>query len=872
MKDFQLQIPIDEKIEPVVQSVRRIPFSLREKLEKKLLELENNDIIERVNSPSRWVSPVVVVPKGDDDIRLVIDIRRSNTAAKRVRHPIPTVDEVLYDLNGSTVYSKLDISNAYHQLELHPDSREVTTFITHVGMFRYKRLLQGVSCASEMFQKVLEQVLQNCPGTRNIMDDIIVHAPTKDEHQKCLENVLRVLHEKGFTLNSSKCQFEMSKVTFMGNVLSEHGVGPTESKVRDVLNARAPRNAAEVRSFLGLVNFNARYIQNLASISEPMRRLTRKNVRFKWGREEQNSFDTLKQKLASAEILGYFDINAKTQVVTDASPYGLSAVLTQRQGNDYRVICYASRSLTDVERRYSVTEKECAGVIFGVERFHTYLHGIDFELVTDCKAVQYIFAPKSKPSARIERWVLRLQGYRYTMRHVPSRENISDCLSRLLADDKEKRMSYFIDDDNYILNIARAATPEAVTTREIEKASRYDPEMSSIRDCLMYGLWYKIPFKEYLIVKNELSAIGFLVLRGTRIVVPKELRSKILEAAHSGHPGIVSMKQSLRTRVWWPQIDQDIEKYCKSCHGCQLEGPPAPPEPLKPTELPSGPWEYLACDLLGPLPTGEHLVVVIDFYSRFMEIEIVKSTTSENIATVLMKMFARHGTCFLLRTDNASYFTSDYFKSFLKEHGIKLTHSTPLAPNQNGQVERQMSSIMKRIRIAIAEKRNWKHELQTYLLMYRSSPHATTGVSPAELLYGRKIRTKVPCLQEYGKFDLSDQSVRDRDCEKKEKSKQYTDQKRNAVENSISVGDLVLLRNKKKDKTDTRFSSKPYTVTQKHGNSVTIERDGVQYNRDVTHLKKYETPFSENTSHEKKKCMSKKPEKYKDYVCENEYS
>ncbi|XP_053385838.1 uncharacterized protein LOC123539936 [Mercenaria mercenaria] len=257
MKDFQLQIPIDEKIEPVVQSVRRIPFSLREKLEKKLLELENNDIIERVNSPSRWVSPVVVVPKGDDDIRLVIDMRRSNTAVKRVRHPIPTVDEVLYDLNGSTVYSKLDISNAYHQLELHPDSREITTFITHVGMFRYKRLLQGVSCASEMFQKVLEQVLQNCPGTRNIMDDIIVHAPTKDEHQKCLENVLRVLHEKGFTLNPSKCQFEMSKVTFMGNVLSEHGVGPTESKVRDVLNARAPRNAAEVRSFLGLVNFNA---------------------------------------------------------------------------------------------------------------------------------------------------------------------------------------------------------------------------------------------------------------------------------------------------------------------------------------------------------------------------------------------------------------------------------------------------------------------------------------------------------------------------------------------------------------------------------------------------------------------------------------
>ena len=219
--------------------------------------------------------------------------------------------------------------------------------------------------------------------------------------------------------------------------------------------------------------------------------------------------------------------------------------------------------------------------------------------------MQYIFAPKSKPSARMEGRVLRLQGYTYTVRHIKGTTNIADCLSRLLNVKSPEDLGQHIRDDEYVKFVARAATPEAVTTRDIEKASRYDPEMSAIRECLRFGLWYKLPYKEYLVTQNELSAIGYLVLRGTRIVVPIELRNKILEAAHSGHPGIVSMKQLLRTQVWWPGIDRDVENVCKTCHGCQLVGRPTPPEPLKPTELPNAPWEYLACDLLGPLPTGE---------------------------------------------------------------------------------------------------------------------------------------------------------------------------------------------------------------------------------------------------------------------------
>ncbi|XP_048729723.2 uncharacterized protein K02A2.6-like [Ostrea edulis] len=250
LKSFQLEIPIDPDVEPVIQPMRRTPFNLRDKLEKKLNELLDLDIIERVEEPSSWVSPVVCVPKrSSDDIRLCVDMRLANTGVKRIRHPIPTIDELLQEMNSSKVFSKLDVTWAYHQIELKPESREITTFVTHKGLFRYKRLMFGVSCAPELYQKVMQQVLQGCEGVHNIMDDIIVHASCQAEHDKCLENVVRVLRDKGITLNKDKCQFNMSQVVFMGHVLSDRGIGPADVKVKAVVEAREPKNSAEVRSF-----------------------------------------------------------------------------------------------------------------------------------------------------------------------------------------------------------------------------------------------------------------------------------------------------------------------------------------------------------------------------------------------------------------------------------------------------------------------------------------------------------------------------------------------------------------------------------------------------------------------------------------------
>ena len=224
------------------------------------------------------------MPKPNGDIRLRVDMRQANAAIVRERHPIPTVDEVLHYLNGSIVFSKLYIKWAFHQVELSETSRPIAT---HKGLFRYKRLMFGVSCAPEMYQRIIQQVLEGCDGVRNIHDDIIVHGQTTEDHDKRLEQAMERIQNRGLTLNKEKCKFHMSELEFMGHLLSTRGAGPSHTKVEAVTEARQPESAAEVRSFLGLVNFCARFIPELATVSEPLRRLTRKE--FLLGKRTRSS-------------------------------------------------------------------------------------------------------------------------------------------------------------------------------------------------------------------------------------------------------------------------------------------------------------------------------------------------------------------------------------------------------------------------------------------------------------------------------------------------------------------------------------------------------------------------------------------------------
>lgn len=315
-------------------------------------------------------------------------------------------------------------------------------------------------------------------------------------------------------------------------------------------------------------------------------------------------------------------------MIADASPVGLGAVLVQEKNGDSRAVCYASRSLSQVERRYSQTEEEAFAFVWAYERFNLYLYRLQtFDLVTDHEALKVIYSRGSKPSARIERWVLRLQPYNYKVCCIKSRNNIADALSRLTKIPASRNSHY---DDEYVRMVALESVPIALKIQEIEKVSADDQELQVVRGCLASGNWEGAP-KSYVCVRNELTIIGHVILRGTRIVIPEKLRQRVLRLAHEGHQGIVKMKERLRSKVWWPGVDKEAERKCRECYGCQLVTKETIIPPVKTTRLPERPWQDLALDLLGPLPTGEHLLVLIDYFSRWVEVDVIYSTTSEVI-------------------------------------------------------------------------------------------------------------------------------------------------------------------------------------------------------------------------------------------------
>jgi len=334
LRDYELKLHIDESVKPVAQHVRKIPFGLRGKVDKKLDELLELDVIEEVpEGPSEWISPLMVVPKGNGDVRVCVDMRRANEAIIRERHPIPTVEELLYDLNGSFVFSKIDLKWGFHQILLCKESRHITTFVTHRGLYRYKRLMFGVTSAPEKYQQIVRDVLRGCAGVANIADDLIIHGKDVVEHDRCLFAVLDRLSEVGLTVNREKCQFRLSKLTFFGHELTSDGINPSEEKVAAIRDARPPKDAAEVRSFMGLVQYSAKFMPDVASVAKPIQELTRQGVTFNWGEEQQMAFQELKCLISRSETLAYFRTDCRTRIVADMSPVGLGAVLCRAGGS-----------------------------------------------------------------------------------------------------------------------------------------------------------------------------------------------------------------------------------------------------------------------------------------------------------------------------------------------------------------------------------------------------------------------------------------------------------------------------------------------------------------------------------------------------------
>ena len=364
-------------------------------------------------------------------------------------------------------------------------------------------MLFEIRSVPELYQRhTIQKVLAGCEGAYNIHYDIIIHCRTVEEHDSRLQKTIECICDKGLTLNPETCVFRMPQLTFLGYLLSRKGIGSTESRVEAVVRAKEPKRGSV--EFLGFVNLSAQFVPNLVSITEPLRELTRKGVPFKWGTEQEGAFKTLRSNLGRAETLTYFDRNNEvTKLITDASPVGLGAVLTQVQEGQELVVAYASRASTGVERRYSQAEKEALeGLVWGCEKFHMYLYGMEFSLLTDHKPLETIHSASSHNSARIERWVLRLQPYKFRVQYALGKQNIADSLSHLVD---KGGLSGHDDAEDPIRFVAEASTPVAIPIREIEEESATDPEMSQLRECISTVNWNRSAQNINISEMNSLS-------------------------------------------------------------------------------------------------------------------------------------------------------------------------------------------------------------------------------------------------------------------------------------------------------------------------------------------------------------------------------
>lgn len=845
IKNLQVELKFDPKVTPVQQPCRRLPIPLQDLVEEKIQDLLRQDIIEPAPLKITWASPLVVTPKeGGKSVRLCVDMRRANRAIIPERHPLPTFEEIMLYLDGCNYFSKIDLVKAFHQIELSPASRDITTFVTPTVYYRYKRLMFGMSCAAEIFQREIERILKGLKGIKVFIDDILVFGATQEEHNLRVKAVLKRLKDHGLTINEDKCQIGVQEVNFLGHTLSAKGILPVNDKVSAIQSFRRPQNSTEMRSFLGLVNYVGRFIPNLSTISAPLREMTLKGNKFHWSKDAKIAFEKIKMSLSNPKHLGYYNPKYPTTLVTDASDHGLGAVLLQSDKGKPRVIAYASKSLSKTEKKYPTLDKEALAIVWAAERYQMYLKGLEFTVLTDHKPLVAIFNEKSMPNQRQERWVLRMQAFRYTIVHVPGKVNIADTFSRLPEISKDE--TFDKQAEPILCSIAEVCKPGAVTMGEVIQCSKDDDEIQKVKEALHSDHW-EGAIKRYAAFKSELCFAEEVLLRKSRMVVPVKLRQSVLTLAHTGHPGREKMKRRLRVAVWWPGVDGDVEKYCRECVECQMVAPYDKPEPLRIRDLPSAPWVHLAGDFLGPLPDGSYLFVLVDLYSRYVLADPMKSTTSKDIIRVLKQHFTRMGLPYMLTFDNAKNFSSQEFKDFCVDLGIKLVHTTPYWPSANGEIERQNRSFLKVLKISQLNGTNWKDALQDYLYMYAITPHSVTAVAPAQLMFGRRFRDLIPHLQDE---KLDDGEMRDRDRLVKFQAKENWDKRMKAKESSIVVGDEVLMKNMvPNNKLAPKFLGTPVKVIDRFGNSLTLETaDGRVYKRNTSHVKPFVRPMDSEIS------------------------
>ena len=769
---------------PIRVPYRQIPLSLKGEAEKLVEKMMKQDIIEPSNSP--YHSPAFLIKRGKH-FKIVVDYRQINRHVVRNFQPLPSIDTITSIWHDCKYWSTLDLHHAYFQVKLSEKSKAVTACsIPGVSFFQFKRVPLGISSAVGYFQGLIEKTLLGLKNNLKIvayMDDIATGSNSFETMLSNLKLIFTRIRQVGLLLKPEKTKLFEKQIQYVGYELSERGLGVNKQKLEAVTLMEAPKNKRELKSFLGFCSFYRKHIKSHSMIVQPLTDLLKKDTKFIWGPKQQASFETIKQKLVTAPILQFPNLNKQFVLSCDASSTGIAAVLSQKSddGKSLHPVAFASNMLSKSQSKWSAFQREFYALKTYCQKFKQYLLGRKFLVRTDNQALVHWQTFKDIENPKLWRWVTILSQFDFDIEYIPSHKNESDGPSRLHRSNDPINERSNVENSCAIAlssSVLKDKTPAAIdilNKEQLRIAQGADETLKTViqwlkdckrpelnRDTQKLNPTLKVYFNSF----TRLKLIDGILYRTWErpnketpddlICVPHTITEKIISTCHDlpsgGHLGKPKTLAKIQSRFYWPRMEHEISLYIDACQTCikksQKRKPKSPLQPFNGTH----PNDIVQFDLMENMPDNVYryrsILVIIDRFTNWVEAVPLQDTKSATIARAFLdNWIARHGVPIQCHSDRGPNFTAEIMNIVHKLMGIHRTFTCAYRPQSDGAAEAAVKIIKNLLKgFCMQNPEKWPLLLQQCLFAYRTSKHSSTDYSPFFLHRGHAPRIPMDIL------------------------------------------------------------------------------------------------------------------------------